>query len=106
MSIQGKIDTYELSIETPSVHTNYKRVIYCKGGFGLAFLYFVPEDQPLGTNEQRSGENVFDVYYRMRDWAAIVDTLRNEKPVWFFFDDYKNGIIRTGSEEVGEEEAE
>lgn len=105
MSIQGKIDTYALNVQTPSAHTNYRRIIYCKGAFGLAFLYFVPEDQPLGMNDQRSGENVFDIYYRMRDWYAIVDTLRNEKPVWFFFDDNKNGIISTEDERVGEEEA-
>ena len=106
MSVYGDIDTYSLSVQTPSVHTHYKRVIHCKGSFGLAFLYFVPEDKSLGTNKKREGRNVFDVWYRMRDWDAIVDALRNEKPVRFVFDNYRNGIIRTGDEEVGEEEAQ
>jgi hypothetical protein len=106
MSASGKIDKYGLSLETPSVYTNYKRVIHCYGSFGLAFLYFVPEELPLGENKKRDGQNVYDIYYRMRDWDAAVDILRNEKPVWFFFDNYNNGIIKTESEEVGEEEAQ
>lgn len=105
MSVRGEIDRYDLSVQTPSVHTNYKRVIHCFGSFGIAFLYFVPEDLPLGENNKREGRDVFDIYYRMRDWGAITDVLRNEKPVWFFFDNYDNGIIKTGREEVGEEEA-
>ena len=105
MSVSGKIDTYDLGVQTPSVHTNYKRVIHCSGRFGLAFLYFVPEDLPFGENKKREGRDIFDIYYRMDDWAAIVDILRNEKPVWFLFDNYNNGIIKTGREEVGEEEA-
>lgn len=105
MSVHGEIDKYDLSVQTPSVHTNYKRVIHCFGSFGLAFLYFVPEDLPLGENKKREGRDVFDIYYRMGDWGAIVDVLRNERPVLFFFDNYNNGIIRTGREEVGEEEA-
>lgn len=79
--------------------------IHCFGSFGLAFLYLVPEDLPLGGNNKRASRDVFDIYDRMRDWGAITDVLRNEKPVWFFFDNYNNGIIKTGSEEVGEEEA-
>jgi len=105
MSAGGIIDTYNLSVQTPSTHTNYKRVIYCHGSFGLAFLCFVPDDLPLGENHQREGRDVYDIYYRMRDWDAVVDVLRNEKPVWFFFDSFKNGLIKTGREEVGEEEA-
>jgi hypothetical protein len=37
----------------------------------------------------------------MRDWDAIVDVLRNEKPVWFFFDNYNNGIINPIVAKVG-----
>lgn len=106
MGDNAEIDKYSLRIDTPSVHSNYKRVITCYGNFGLAFLCFVPEDLPLGENKKREGEDVFDIYYRLRDWDAIVDVLRNEKPVRFVFDDrYNVGRIRTWAEEVGEEEA-
>jgi hypothetical protein len=105
MSYSGEITTYTLSIQTPSVHTNYKSLIYLKGSFGLAFLCFVPEGGSLGTNRKREGSDVFDAYFYYDAWGPMVDTLRNEKPVWFFFDDYDNVIVKTGDEPIGEEEA-
>jgi hypothetical protein len=69
------------------------------------FSLFVPDDLPLGENNKREGRDVFDIYYRMRDWDAFVDVLRNKKPVCFFFDNYDNGVIKTGREKVGKEEA-
>lgn len=100
------VDTYVLSIKTPNVHTNYKNIMYLKGDFGLAFLCFVPEGGTMGTNRKRSGRNVFDIYYPMSTWAQSVDLLRNEKPVYFFYDDSSNtAVIKTSDEPIGEEES-
>lgn len=100
------VDTYVLKINTPNVHTSYKNVIYLKGDFGLAFLYFVPESETLGTNRKRSGRNVFDVFYRMSTWSQYVDLLRNEKPVYFYYYDSNNtAVIKTSEEPIGEEES-
>jgi hypothetical protein len=102
----GKIDTYDLHAQTPNVPTKYKRVIHLKGSFGLAFVYFVPEGGQLGTNKKRSGRDVFDVYFWESAWDPIVDMLRNEEPVRFYYhSDNNTAGIRTGEEPVGEEES-
>lgn len=103
---QGQIDTYTLSVQSPNQPTNYKSVIYVKGSFGLGFLYFVPEGGSLGTNKKRTGQNVFDIYFWMYSWPHLVDTLRNEKPVYFFYNDSNNTcVIKTSDEPIGEEES-
>ena len=103
---RSSVNTYALMINTPNVHTNYKNVMYLKGDFGLAFLYFVPESETMGANRKRSGRNVFDVYYKMSTWSQCVDLLRNEKPVYFFYDDSTNTAgIKTSDEPIGEEES-
>lgn len=102
----GKIDTYTLKIETPNVHTNYKRVLYLKGSFGLAFVYFVQEGGQLGTNRKRPDRNVFDVYLWESAWNAVVDIVRNEKPVSFYYNsDSNTAYLYTGDEPIGEEES-
>lgn len=99
------VTAYVLKIESPNVHTNYKNVIYLKGAFGLAFLYFVPDGVALGVNRKRPGQDIFDVYYSMPAWSQCVDLLRNEKPAYFSFDDSNNtAVITTTDEPVGEGE--
>jgi hypothetical protein len=66
----------------------------------------LPEDSALPDNRKRSGQNVFDVYYYKNDWEAILDIIRNETPVYFNYNDTSNAAqIYTGSEPIGEEEA-
>lgn len=102
---QGTVTTYDMSIESPNVSTNYKSVIYLKGAFGVAFLCFVPEGGQLGTNQKRPGQNAFDIYYWMSSWAHFVDMLRYEKPVLFYYDDSTNtAVVRANNEPVGEKE--
>lgn len=99
------VSTYILKINSPNVPTNYKNVIYLKGAFGLAFLYFVPDGLSLGTNRKRTGQNIFDIFYSMTTWSQCVDLLRNEKPIYFFYDDSNNtSVITTTDEPVGEGE--
>ena len=100
------VDTYTLSIKTPNVHTNNQNIMYLKGNFVLAFLCVIPESETMGTNRKRSGRNVFDVYDKMSTWSQCVDLLRNEKPVYFFYDDSNNtAVIKTSDEPIGEEES-
>lgn len=111
MVYTAQVTAYDLSVQTPNQPTNYKNVIYLRltlssGSAGTAFLYFVPEGGTLGTNGKRSSGNYFDIYFWMGAWAQLVDLLRNEKPVTFFFDDgNRTAVVRTGDEPVGEEEA-
>jgi hypothetical protein len=86
---QGNVERYDISIESPNIFTNYKSVIHLDGAFGLAFLYFVPDGENLGTNQKRANENVFDIYYHMYSWPHFTELLRRPK-VHFFYDDVSN----------------
>ena len=100
----GVIDTYFVNVLSPEPYAG-KRLMNLVGPFGRAILWFLPEDGPLPGNRKRPGQDLFDVYYRMDAWAAILDVLRNEKPVHFNYQDANNAAqIYTGSEPVGEGE--
>ena len=103
--ITNEVQSYTLSISDPSRQTNWKSWIALKGPFGTAFLYFVPEGGDRRPNKKRAGANAFDVDYWMHSWPHFVDMLRNEKPVYFLYDDSSNRAeIATNWEPVGEAE--
>ena len=87
---QGNVQSYVLDIQSPNNPYNYKSVISLHGAFGLAILYFVPQNGQLGENQKRAGHNIFDIYYWMGSWPHFTDLLRNEKPVHFQYDDSNN----------------
>jgi hypothetical protein len=74
-----------------------------------AFLSFYPEDTPLPPNSKGthiSGKPIFNVSYRAAHLGTIVDLLRWEKPIRFFFrDDNLAAYLTTAEEPVGEEES-
>jgi hypothetical protein len=84
------VQSYVLEIQSPNSPYDQKAVISLHGAFGLAILYFVPQDGQLGKNEKRAGQEIFDVYYWMDSWPHLTDLLRNEKPVQFQYDDSNN----------------
>jgi hypothetical protein len=87
---QGNVQSYVLEIQSPNSPYNQKRVISLHGAFGLAILYFVPQDGQLGENQKRAGQEIFDIYYWMDSWPHFIDLLRNEKLVHFLYDDSNN----------------
>ena len=87
---QGNVQSYVLDIESPNNPYNHKSVISLHGAFGLAILYFVPQDGQLGMNQKRAEHEIFDIYYWMDSWPHFTDLLRNEKPVHFQYDDFNN----------------
>lgn len=100
----GRIDFYFTNVLSPKTYAG-KRLMNLTGTFGKAILWFLPEGSSLPDNRKRPGQNVFDVYYHIDDWEAILDVLRNETPVHFNYQDTSNAAqIYTGDEPVGEEE--
>ncbi len=100
----GKIDAYFINIFSDK-SDGAERHMNLNGTFGKAILWFMPQGRPLPENRKRSGQNLFDVYYRITDWEAILDVLRNETPVYFNYQDTNNTAqIYTGDEPVGEGE--
>ena len=100
----GEIDTYSVNVLSPKAYSG-RRLMNLQGSFGTALLWFYPEDTSLPDNRKRSGQNIFEAYYPMSSWAAILDVLRNESPVYFNYSDSSNAAqIYTGREPIGEEE--
>jgi hypothetical protein len=87
---QGNVQSYVLEIESPNNSYTHNSVITLHGAFGLAILYFVPQDGQLGKNQKRAGHDIFDIYYWIDSWPHFTDLLRNEKPVHFQYDDSNN----------------
>jgi hypothetical protein len=110
MVFQGEVSSYSIQISssTFSGPFGYTRFIALSGTFGLAFLSFIPSGRPVPGNSKRAGttgSDVFDLFLPMEDYAPIVDLVRNEKPVFFFFDDQSLELaVRTQSEPIGETE--
>ena len=59
---QGNVQSYVLDIQSPNNPYNHRSVISLHGAFGLAMLYFVPQDGQLGVNQKRAGQDIFDIY--------------------------------------------
>ena len=111
MLYQGTVSTYAIQL-FPSNWVGpdgYTRVVTLTGTFGVAGLYFIPDGGTIPTGSKRAGTTnpvVFDLYLPMDDYAAIVDLVRNEKPITFFFDDSSHQIgVTTYGEAVGEDQA-
>jgi hypothetical protein len=49
--------------------------------FGLAILYFVPQEGNSERTKKRAGHDIFDIYCWMDSWPRFTDLLRKEKPV-------------------------
>jgi hypothetical protein len=120
MFYSGSVSNYSIQV-SPSTFPGwappqyaYTRVVVLNpidlsgGGSGLAFLYFVPDGRPVTDSSTRAGTAnpvVWDLFLPMDDYAAIIDVLRNEQPISFFFNDATPDAwaLSTGEELVGED---
>lgn len=70
----------------------------------LGYLNFMTDGCQLPKTVKNSG--LFFAYYHYRDMPAIIDMLRNEKPIYFIFmdDNFNNCRIGTMLEPAGEGE--
>lgn len=68
------------------------------------YVHFFADGTELPQAEKKYG--LFYLYYHQKDFPAIIDMLRNEKPVFLIYieDDYKNCRLTTLLEPVGEGE--
>lgn len=75
---------------------------------GLAVLRFT-RDYTLKNSctKKENGKYEFLIYLRVEKYAAFIDILRNEKPLYFFYNfDTDQSYITTSDEPVGEGEDE
>ncbi|MDJ0837804.1 MAG: hypothetical protein QNK37_14910 [Acidobacteriota bacterium] len=73
------------------------------------FLQFFPQGSDLKPNSSGTHSNGYDMYYVSYQYdqlANVLDLLRNEKPIKFFFNkDNNSAYITTGTEPIGEGES-
>jgi len=100
----GAIDSYTVNVLSPQNFSN-RRLMLLFGSFGIAKLWFYADDATLPDNSKTSGQDRFTAYFPASYWQPILDVLRNESPVYFNFFEPNGVQIYTGSEPVGEEEA-
>lgn len=107
-AIEANITSYSIKLASDAnISTKYISVVYLHTTSGTAFLCFCPDDADLPSNgiRMQHGKPTYDVYYHDRYLPVVIDVLRNEKPITFFFDESSlYAGIRTGHEPVGEEE--
>jgi hypothetical protein len=105
----GNVNRYSVKIasEASNPHS-YKSVVYLDTTAGIGFLYFCPDDAQLPENSIRMqhGRPTYYVWYHHSYLVNVIDLLRNEKPILFFFDDRSKyaGIMTSEWEPTGEEE--
>ncbi|MEM7111122.1 MAG: hypothetical protein AAF614_01730 [Chloroflexota bacterium] len=111
---QGVIENYSVDVSTtagnwtPQWQENASTLITIKGSFGIAFLKFVRAGAPIKMPKERGRQGVFDVYYEASIADTMIDILRNESPVRFYYfemDSFNSAGVTTGDEQPGEEES-
>jgi hypothetical protein len=74
----------------------------------FAWLDFYLEESNLPQNYKTTniyGKTIYGVSHAYGQLDQAIDLLRNESPMWFFFNDVSlNSYLTTSSEPVGEEE--
>ena len=70
-------------------------------------LTFHPDHRPLPENHYDVRNKLVYLRYPMSMYPNVIDTLRNEKPIYFHWTrELNQGFLRTGKEPVGEGELE
>lgn len=96
----GLVDGYSVIY---SSRDGTRRISLRRGVQYVASLFFYADSAALPTDSLTDGQ--IALFYRLRDFANIMDLLRNEKPlyVWYSGPNDSNGLW-TGDEPVGEAE--
>jgi hypothetical protein len=105
-----EISTYSVSAISDAEPNNLAATVrlFDAGGKGIAFLRFYTPGSSLARNEFRADLGYPLVSYPSTALAAVVDVLRNERPLYFIWYDYMPvrcfGAVATSREAVGESE--
>lgn len=102
--ISKKVDRYRVILRTAQYDNfqHYLISLYDEAGRLFAQLLFTDFEDPKVVT--RYGRVYF--IYPKSDYAAAIDLLRNESPIYMVRDNQTTGGLRTRQEEVGEGERE
>lgn len=107
--VSGTISTYVIKLDADANCPNDSTsLLILTTTVGTVLVHTYPDNATLPDNDMRQydGEQpYYDLFYHQRRLPMLIDVLRNEKPVSFFFNpESKFACIHTGEEPVGEEE--
>lgn len=72
---------------------------------GEAHLRFREDDLPANKVTDHGEEKIYDVYYHSKRYMHVIDLLRNEGPLYFYYNlETGHSYITTEDEPVGEGE--
>jgi hypothetical protein len=107
MVITKEVGTYEVLMISGYSNANQIGFVYLyePSGTYIGYIGIIKDGTPLPDNVQWSN-GILNIYFFSAQFDALLDTLRNERPVYAKFNtDLKWGSIGTGREPVGEQEA-
>ncbi len=110
-TITGEIKKYWVHLQAGPTNKNpiqARAIIRCYDGNNFVLeANFYPGKKGIPENRYSTKYNLVYLRYPMSMFSQVLDTLRNEKPIYFRFNEpSKVGFIRTGKEPVGEGEIE
>jgi len=105
--VSHEIDTYKVFLMSQD-ETRYRGRhatihLKLKGTDEKAFLFFYDTEDLLSKNKKL--DKSYKTYWKMSQYDNVLDILRNEKPLFFYFNEKsKVANVQTTDEPVGEEE--
>ena len=97
-----RVDEYEVLY---SSNAFARRIGLKHAGNYIGQLVFMPNGVALPPDSDTNGQ--VNLYYHVQDFANAVDLLRNEKPIYLYYNGSGSGFengIKTMAEKVGEGE--
>ena len=99
---QTRVDAYEVFYSSNSFAP---RIGLKSAGVFIGQMIFMPNGSQLPPDASTNGQ--VNLYYRLDDFQNAIDLLRNEKPIYLYFNGAGGGNengIKTMAEKVGEGE--
>jgi len=94
-----KVFLYAFTDEDDAVEAS----IHIKLSNAMGILKFCKGSVPSNNIEMKGGVKVLNLHFRANRYSHFIDILRNEKPLFFYFNKVTNvGFITTSDEPVGE----
>lgn len=103
--ISGEVFKYRASIFTGKI--NHRAFIFLETENASVYINFYSEGTTLQENQSPvvNGNQHVYLYHYYSDYPNMLDLLRNEKPINFFYrDDARVGYLTTSKEPIGEGE--
>ena len=87
-----------------SPNTAVAGIYLYEGNRYRGYVYFFPDGTPLAPPVQDAANGRVFLHLNLCQFAATLETLREEKPIYLSYISATNAQLRTGKEPVGEEE--